>query len=91
MRCVAGWAGLAGVYAVIPIYPCWRRAVGGRAAGEDLYRARSDSTHATSCNGVYSYQGRSDLTHSFGHEAEIVFLCIKINRFLKVLEYETVL
>jgi hypothetical protein len=38
MRCVAGWARPAGVYAVIPIYPCWRRAVGGRAAGEDLYR-----------------------------------------------------
>jgi hypothetical protein len=76
MRCVAGRAGPAGVYAVIPIYPCWRRAVGCRAAGEDLYRARLDSTHTTSCNGVYSYRGRSDPTHSFGHEPEIVFLCI---------------
>ncbi len=29
VRCVAGQAGPAGVYAAIPIYPCWRRAVGG--------------------------------------------------------------
>jgi hypothetical protein len=49
---------------------------GGRAAGEDLYRARSDPTHPTCCNGVYSYWGRSDPTHRFGHESEIVFLCI---------------
>ncbi len=36
---MAGRAGLSsGVYAAIPIYPCWRRAMGGRAAGEDLYR-----------------------------------------------------
>ncbi len=80
MRCVAGLcagqAGPAGVYAVIPIYPCWRCAVGGWAAREDLYWARSDSTHSTGCNRVYSYRGRSDPTHNFGHEPEIVFLCI---------------
>jgi hypothetical protein len=74
--CVAGGVGPAGVYAAIPIYPCWQRAVDrGWVVGEDLYRARSDLTHTTCCNGVYPYWGRSDPTHSFGHESEIVFLC----------------
>jgi hypothetical protein len=70
MYCVVLRAGPAGVYAAIPICPCWRHTVGGggRAAGEDLYWARSDPSHTTCCNGVYPYWGRSDLTHSFGHK-----------------------
>ncbi len=58
---------------------------GGRAAGEDLYQARSDPTHTTCYNGVYPYGGMSDLTHSLTRIRNSVFMHVNQEDFKGVI------